>query len=76
MRPLAGRAGGRLLSALDDDLAASVVTTLRAYAVIHHRGAAVGAGGQGRYRSEIVGTPLVSSLLGEFVFRMCHCCII
>ena len=66
----------RLLSALDDDLTAPVVAALRADAVIHNRGAAVGAGCKGRYRSEIVGTPLVSSLLREFVFRMCHFSII
>ena len=65
-----------LLSALDDDLTTSVVAALRADAVIHHGCAAVGAGCQGGYRSEVVGTPLVSSLLGEFVFRMCHCSII
>ena len=65
-----------LFSALDDDLTAAVVAALRADAVIHHRGAAVGAGCQSGDGSEIVGTPLVSSLLGEFVFRMCHCSII
>ena len=73
----AGLTGHRsLLGALYDDLTTSVVAALRAYTVIHYRCAAVRAGCQGRYRSEIVGTPLVSSLLGEFVFRMCHCSII
>ena len=59
-----------LLRALDDDLTATVVTALRADAVIHHRCAAVGAeGGNGR---EIVRSSLVPSLLGDFMFRMCH----
>ena len=61
-----------LFGALFDDLPATVVAAFRAYAVIHHRCATVGANAQGRYGSEVVGTALVSSLLGEFVFRMCH----
>ena len=52
-----------LLGVLDDDLTTSVVTALRAYTVIHHGSAAVGAGGEGRDGSEIVSTTLVSALL-------------
>ena len=64
--------GARLLSALDDDLTTAVVAALRADPVIHHRGAAVRADAEGRDRSVIVRSSLVSPLLGEFVFRMCH----
>jgi hypothetical protein len=41
--------------------------------VIHHGGAAVRANAQSGYGSEVVRTAFVSSLLREFVFRMCHC---
>ena len=68
--------GARLLCALDDDLTTAVVAALRADAVIHHRGAAVRADAEGRDRSVVVRSSLVSPLLGEFVFRMCHCSII
>ena len=61
-----------LLGALLDDLATPVVTALRADVMIHHGRAAVGAGGQSGDLSEIVGPSLVSPLLGDFVFRMCH----
>ena len=64
-----------LLRTLYDDLTTAVVAALRAYAMIDHGCATVRADGEGRNRSEIVGSPLVSSLLGEFVFGMCHCCI-
>ena len=64
-----------LLSVLDDDLTASVVTALRADTVIDHGRAAVRAGGEGRDRREIMRTALVTTLLGKFVFRMCHCFI-
>ena len=63
---------GRLLGALLDDLTTPVVTTFGADVVIHHRRTAVGAGREGGNRSEIVGSSLVSSLFGDFVFRMCH----
>ena len=62
----------RLLGALLDNLTTSVVAALRAYSVVHDGRTAVRAGGEGRNRSEIVSSSLVSSLLGEFVFRMCH----
>ena len=65
--------GEGLFSALDDDLTATIVAALRADAVIHDGGAAVRADAQGRDRSEVMRSSLVSSLLGEFVFRMCHC---
>jgi len=64
-----------LLSVLDDNLTTSVVTALRAYTVIHYRCSAVGASCQCGDGSEVVCTTLVSSLFGEFVFRMCHCSI-
>ena len=64
--------GARLLSALDDDLTTAVVAALRADTVIDHGGAAVRADAEGRDRSVIVRSSLVSPLLGEFVFRMCH----
>ena len=57
---------------LDDDLTSPVVTALRTNAVIHYRSSAVGAGCEGRDGSKVVGTTLASSLLREFVFRMCH----
>ena len=62
----------RLLGALLDDLTTSVVAALRANVMIHHSRTAVRASGQSRYRSEVVSPSLVSSLLGDFVFRMCH----
>ena len=65
----------RLLSVFDNDLTASVIATLRADTVIDHSRAAVRAGGEGRDRREIVRTALVTTLLGKFVFRMCHCFI-
>ena len=52
-----------LLGVLDDDLTAAIIAALRAYAVIHHSCAAIGAGCKGRDGSEIVGTTLVSALL-------------
>ena len=61
-----------LLCALDDDLTTAVVAALGADTVIHHSGAAVRADTEGRDRSVIVRSSLVSPLLGEFVFRMCH----
>ena len=64
--------GARLLCALDDDLTTAVVAALRAYSVVDDGRTAVGAGGEGRNRSEVMRPSLVSSLLGEFVFRMCH----
>ena len=65
--------GARLLCALDDDLTTAVVAALRAYTVINHGSAAVRAGSQGRNGSVVVRSSLISPLLGEFVFRMCHC---
>jgi hypothetical protein len=62
-----------LFGALFNDLTATIVTALGANTVIHHSGSAVGAYAQSGNGSEIVGTTLVSSLLGDFVFRMCHC---
>lgn len=64
--------GARLLCALDDDLTTAVVAALRADTVIHHGGAAVRAYAQRGNGSKVVRATLVSSLLGEFVFRMCH----
>ena len=61
-----------LLSALDDDLTTSVVTALRADPVVHNGSTAVRADTEGRNRSEVMRSSLVPSLLGEFVFRMCH----
>ena len=66
MQPIA------LLSVLDDYLTSAIITALGANAVIHHCCAAVRASRKCRDGSEIVSTTLVSSLLGEFVFRMCH----
>ena len=63
---------GGLLGALLDDLTTSVVTALRADVMIHHGRTAVGASCQSGDRSEVVSPSLVSSLLGDFVFRMCH----
>ena len=67
---------GVLLGALLYDLTSAIVTALGADPVVDYSCTAVGAGGKCRDGGEIVSTPLVSSLLGEFVFRMCHCCII
>jgi len=61
-----------LLSALLDDLTTSVVAALRADSVVEDGCTAVRAGAQGRDRSEVMGSSLVSPLLGDFVFRMCH----
>jgi hypothetical protein len=61
-----------LLRALDDNLTATVVTALRADAMIHHGCTAVGAGAEGGNGREIVRSSLVPSLLGDFMFRMCH----
>ena len=63
----------RLLCALFNDLTAAIVTALRADTVIHHSGAAVRAYAQSGNGSEVMSTTLVSSLLRDFVFRMCHC---
>ena len=63
----------QLFGALFDDLTTAVEAALRANAVIHYGGAAVRAYAEGGNRSEVVGTAFVSSLLGELVFRMCHC---
>jgi len=52
-----------LFSVLDDNLTSSVVTTLRAYTMIHYSSTAVRAGCKGRDGSKIVSTSLVSSLL-------------
>ena len=62
-----------LLSALDDDLTAAIVTALRADAMIHHGCTAVRADAQGRDGSEVMRSSLIPSLLGDFMFRMCHC---
>jgi hypothetical protein len=43
--------------------------------VIDHGRTAVGAGGEGRNRREVMRAALVPALLGKFVFRMCHCFI-
>ena len=74
MRPRRPEGSGKvgLLCALDDDLTTAVVAALRADTVIHHSGAAVRADAEGRDRSVVVRSTLVSPLLGEFVFRMCH----
>ena len=64
--------GARLLCALDDDLTTAIVAALRADTVIDHGGAAVRADAEGGNRSVVVRSSLVSPLLGEFVFRMCH----
>ena len=62
----------RLFSALLDDLTTSVVAALRADSVVEDGCTAVRAGAQGRDGSGVMRTALVSSLLGDFVFRMCH----
>ena len=62
-----------LLGALFNDLTTTIVAALGAYTVIHHGSAAVGAYAQRGNGSKVVRTSFVSSLLGEFVFRMCHC---
>ena len=41
--------------------------------MIDHGSAAVRASGEGRDGGEVVRTTLIPSLLGKFVFRMCHC---
>ena len=77
MRPLAGFAGGEgLLCALHDDLTTAIVSALRTYPVVHNGSAAIGANAQRRNRSMVVSSPLVTSLLGDFVFRMCHFVIV
>lgn len=70
------RKGRGLFGALSHDLTAAVVAALRAYPVVHYGSTAVRAYAQGGDGSEIVGPSLVSSLLGELMFRMCHCCIL
>ena len=74
MRPSRPEGSGErfLLCALHDDLTTAVVAALRADTVIHHGGAAVRADAEGGNGSVVVRSSLVSSLLGEFMFRMCH----
>ncbi len=77
MRPWAGLAGGEgLLCALHDDLTTAIVSALRTYPVVHYGCSAVGANAQCRDSSMVVSSPLVTSLLGDFVFRMCHFVIV
>ena len=55
-----------------DDLTAAVETAFRANVVIHDGSTAVRAGGELRDDGFIVGPSLITALLGDLVFRMCH----
>ncbi len=63
---------GVLFGALFYDLTSTIITALGANPVVDDSCTAVRAGGKCRDGGEIVSTPLVSSLLGELVLRMCH----
>ena len=62
-----------LFGALYNDLTATIVTALRADTVIHDGSTAIRANAEGRNSRVVMRSSLVSSLLGDFVFRMCHC---
>ena len=77
---IAGRSGGvsgqrpvnTLCNGFVDDLTAAVETAFRANVVIHDGSTAVRAGGELRDDDFIVGPSLITALLGDLVFRMCH----
>ena len=57
---------------LDNNLTAAIEAALRANSVIQYCSTAVRAGCKSGNGGEVVRTPAVSSLLGDFSFRMCH----
>ena len=61
-----------LLRVLHDNLTAAIIAALGTYPVVDNSRTTIRAGCEGGNGGEIMGAPLVPSLLGEFVFRMCH----
>ena len=63
---------GALGVRLVDDLAATIETALRAYVVIQDGCTAIRANCHLRDDCLVVSSSLISALLGDLMFRMCH----